>query len=158
MRRLGVDDTWASETDTRPTMMALLGLTVNYQHQGRVLTEIIDPGQMPPSLSSADYADLASLYTQLESPVGPFGLDTLTTSTRGLGSTSPQDLQYTRTEDAITRLGSRRDRLGAQMITLLEGATFAGRPIPHGAAESLSAQGWPLLQQAQQLARGGGGQ
>jgi hypothetical protein len=94
----------------------------------------------------------------LESPVGPFGLDTLSASTRGLASTSAQDSQYARTEDAIARLGARRDKVGSEIIALLEGAAFAGRPIPHGTAQSLSAQGQALLQQAQQLAQGQAGQ
>ena len=156
VRNLGVDNTWASEVDTRPTMMALLGMTDDYTHAGRVLTELMDPAQMAPSLATSDYAGLASVYTQLESPVGPFGLDTLTASTRGLASTSPHDSQFRQTDDAITRLGSRRDKVGAEMIAALEGAAFAGRPIPHGTAQSLTAQGQALLQQAHQLADGGG--
>lgn len=155
VRNLGVDNAWASETDTRPTMMALLGLTDDYQHEGTVLTGIIDPGRMPASLAGPAYAGLAATYTQLESPVGPFGLDTLAASTRALASSSPQDAQFTRTEQAIARLGSRRDQVGAEMIAALEGAAFAGRPISPGTARSLSAQGQALLQQASRLAVAG---
>lgn len=151
VRNLGVDGSWVSETDTRPTMMALLGLTDDYQHEGTVLTGIIDHDRMPSTLSDPAYAGLAGVYTQLESPVGPFGLDTLAASTRALASDSPHDAQYTQTEAAITRLGARRDRVGGQIIALLEGAAFSGRPIPPGQARHLSEQGQNLLRQARQL-------
>jgi hypothetical protein len=154
VRNLGVDDTWASETDTRPTMMALLGLTDDYAHEGRVLTELIDPRPLrSPSLAGPEYATLADVYTALESPVGPFGLDTLTASTRALASGSAtSDSTYQGTEQTITRLGEERDAIGGQMISLLEGAAFWHRPIPPPQAQRLEAQGDLLLQQAQHLA------
>jgi hypothetical protein len=151
----GVDNTWASETDTRPTMMALLGLHDDYAHEGRVLTELKDPAQTPQSLASSDYAQLASVYTQLESPVGPFGLDTLTASTRGLASGSGvSDATYQQTEQEIAALGAQRDQVGDDMINLLEAAAFSGRPIPDGLAHHLQNMGESLLNQAQQLAQG----
>jgi hypothetical protein len=151
----GVDTTWASETDTRPTMMALLGLHDDYAHQGRVLTELMDPAQMPQSFAASDYARLAGVYTQLESPVGPFGLDTLTASTRALASGSATiDTTYQQTEQEIAALGSQRDDVGGAMINLLEAAAFSGQPIPDKLAHLLEAAGASLLHQAQQLAKG----
>jgi hypothetical protein len=151
----GVDNTWASETDTRPTMMALLGVHDDYAHEGRVLTELIDPARMPRSLAVSDYARLAGVYTQLESPVGPFGLDTLTASTRALASGSAaSDANYQQTEQEIAALGSARDQLGGVMSNLLEAAAFSGRPVPAGLAALLELAGGYLLHQAQQLANG----
>jgi hypothetical protein len=155
VQNLGVDNTWASETDTRPTMMALLGLHDDYQHEGRVLTELMDPAHMSPSLASPDYVALASVYTQLEAPVGPFGLDTLTASTRALGSGSAtNDATYQQTEQQIASLGSQRDQVGGAMIDLLEAAAFSGRQIPEGFAQKLEFEGELLLGQAQLLAQG----
>jgi hypothetical protein len=154
VQNLGVDNTWASETDTRPTLTTLLGLHDDYAHQGRVLTELMDPAQVPPSLASSDYGALAGVYTQLESPVGPFGLDTLTASTRALASGSAtSDTTYQQTERQIAVLGSQRDQVGAVMINLLEAAA-SGRPIPTGLAQMLEFDGQVLLNQAQQLAQG----
>jgi hypothetical protein len=151
----GVDNTWASETDTRPTMMALLGLHDDYTHQGRVLTELIGPAQMPQSLATSDYARLAGVYTQLEAPVGPFGLDTLAASTRALASGSAaSDATYQQTEQEIAALGSQRDQIGGDIVNLLEAAAFSGSTIPDKFAHLLEHAGASLLQQVKQLAKG----
>ncbi|MDX6424993.1 MAG: hypothetical protein QOD52_398, partial [Gaiellaceae bacterium] len=40
----GIDNTtWTDHTDIVPTMMSLLGLTTDYQPDGRVITQILDP-------------------------------------------------------------------------------------------------------------------
>ena len=72
---------------------------------------------------------LGQLYTQLEAPVGAFGLDTLRASTRALASNSPGDAAYTRTENQLQRIGAARDEVGARMQALLLGAEFDGRAL-----------------------------
>jgi hypothetical protein len=136
-------------------MMALLGLPDDYAHQGRVLTELVDPAHMPKSLAASDYAGLASVYTQLEAPVGPFGLDTLAASTRALASGSAgSDATYQRTEKEIAALGAARDQVGGVMINFLEAAAFSSQPIPDKLAQLLELAGGFLLHEAQQLAKG----
>jgi hypothetical protein len=153
VRKLGVDQTWASETDTQPTIMAMLGLTDDYTSEGAVLTELVRPGALPRSLADPVYAQLASVYTQLESPVGPFGLDTLTASTRGLASGSgANDRTYAKTEAAIATLGAARDAVGSAMMRYLEGAAFDHHHIPRPQADRLIAEGEGLLRAAQLLA------
>lgn len=150
---LGTSDLWASETDTRPTMMALLGLHDDYAHEGRVLTPIMDSGSMSPALASSTYERLAEAYTAIEQPVGPFGLATLSASTHGLASGSPSnDTTYQRTEQQISSLGAHRDRVGSAMIGLLEAAAYGGQPIPGGQAQALVSQAQALVTQAQHLA------
>jgi hypothetical protein len=106
-------------------------------------------------LASSGYAQLANVYTQLEAPVGPFGLDTLTASTRALASGSAtSDATYQQTEQQIAALGSQRDEVGGAMINLLEAAAFSGRQIPAGMAQKLEFEGELLLGQAQLLAQG----
>jgi hypothetical protein len=157
VRGLGVDNqTWASETDTRPTMLALLGLRDDYSHEGRVLSEIIASGVLPPAASSPDYLKLARLYTELESPVGPFGLSTLAASTRAMASGSAtDDKQYQRTEQLLVDLGVQRNEVGGALIGVLEAATFAGTPVDHVLAGRLLAQGTALLGQAHSLGADG---
>jgi hypothetical protein len=145
---LGVSDVWASETDTRPTMMAVLGLHDDYTHEGRVLTEILDRTALPASLASPDYTGLAQMYTAIESPVGPFGMETLSLSTRAISSSSSHDHIYANEESRIAALGNRRDAVGQDMIALLEAAAFSGRPISYGQTRALEDQGAALLQQA----------
>jgi hypothetical protein len=91
---------------------------------------------------------LGRLYTQLEAPVGAFGLDTLRASTRALASNSPGDATYTRIENALQRLGAARDAVGAQMRAMLLGAAFGGRPLDVPAARALIRRGDQLLGQA----------
>ncbi|HET7172648.1 MAG TPA: hypothetical protein VFI30_00030 [Nocardioidaceae bacterium] len=153
VRRLGASSVWASETDTRPTLMSLLGLRDDYAHEGRVLTGIIQPGSLPASLAGGAYGQLAAAYTSIESPVAPFSLATLRLSTRAIASGRPgHDQTYRRDEQAIRALGTARDRLGSQMITLLEDAAFHGQRIPPWQATSLARRAHALTATAERLA------
>ena len=89
---------------------------------------------------------LGRLYTQIEAPVGPFGLATLKASTRALASQSAGDAAYARTERQLRQLGAERDAIGALMRSALLGAAFAGHPIDVPAARH-------LIQEARQLLR-----
>ena len=91
---------------------------------------------------------LGQTFTQLEAPVGAFGMDTLRASTRALASDSPRDAAYTMIEGALQRLGAARDTVGAQMRALLLDAAFGGRPLNVTAARKLIRAGDRLLGQA----------
>jgi hypothetical protein len=91
---------------------------------------------------------LGRTYTQLEAAVGAFGLDTLRASTRALASNTPGDTTFTRIENALQRLGSERDSIGARMQSLLLGAEFGGRTLNAAAARALIRAGDRLLGQA----------
>jgi hypothetical protein len=91
---------------------------------------------------------LGRTFTQLEAPVGSFGLDTLRASTRALASASPGDTTYTRIENALQRLGAARDTVGERMRALLLGAAFGGRTLNVAAARTLIRAGNRLLGQA----------
>lgn len=146
-------DLWASESDTRPTLMALLDLKDDYTHEGRVLTPIIDARAMSPALASPLYEQLAEAYTSIEQPVGPFGIATLTASTKAIASGSAtDDTVYQQTEATIAALGAQRNRVGTAMIGLLEGAAFGGQRVPVLAAVSLIAAAHLLIAQADHLA------
>jgi hypothetical protein len=118
-----------------------------------VLTPILDQRAATGALAGPNYADLAAAYTAIEQPVGPFGLDTLTASTKAIASDSPNDTTYNNIEAQIAALGSQRDQVGQQMINLLEAAAFGGRPIQGDQAHQLEDQANSLLSQAQQLAQ-----
>ena len=155
VKHLGVDNTtWSDHTDIRPTMMALLGLKDDYAHDGRVLFEDLDNTVIPAARSQQDaHLKLGQVYTQLETPVGQFGLATLQLSTAGLESgSSSNDGTYTSTEALLTSLGAQRDDLAAQMSVLLEGAEFGGATIDLGQAQSLIGRGWDLIQRVNGLA------
>ena len=47
VRNLGDSDTWADHTDTRTTMLSLLGRKDTYVHDGRVLIDELEAGRCP---------------------------------------------------------------------------------------------------------------
>ncbi|MDX6339791.1 MAG: hypothetical protein QOG05_7131, partial [Streptosporangiaceae bacterium] len=107
----GVDSTlWSDHTNIQPTMMALLGLRDDYAPDGRVLSEIFTRAALPAGMRPDRPAVLAlgRVYTQIEAPVGAFGLDTLKASTGALASHSPGDVTYSRIEQKLRQLGSER--------------------------------------------------
>jgi len=146
----GIDAaTFADHTDTRPTMLSLLGLADDYTDDGRVLTE--DLFNVPPAVQADrnTYEALARTFKALNAPVGPFGLATLVTSTQALASGSASDdSTYTADEAQLTSLGQQRDNLTGQMQTILASAAFTPTyQIPEAQAQSLIAQGQALLSQ-----------
>ncbi len=152
---LGVDGSvWSDHTSIQPTMLALLRLRDDYAPDGRVLDEIISPSAWPAGMRAHHGAllRLGQVYTQLEAPVGSFGLDTLTASTRALESASPGDHAYGGIERQLARLGQQRDTVATRMRRLLLGAAFGGRPVPVRQAAALIKQGDELLAKAANLA------
>jgi hypothetical protein len=149
--RIGVDHRiWSDHTDIRPTMMVLLGLKDDYVHDGRVLFEVFQDWAVPPSLKKNQNVvlQLAQVYKQIDACVGQLGLKTLAVSTRALESGSASnDSTYTRLENQLSSIGSRRDALAAQIIKVLEAAEFNGQPIDQHQAKQFIAQANALLNQ-----------
>jgi hypothetical protein len=128
----GIDgNTFADETDYRPTMLSLLGLHDDYQHEGRVLTEELYPWALPRSLgeSRQQFEALAAALKQINAPFGQLGKDTLAISTVALNGNDANDLTYTRLENQLTNIGTARDAIAGRMLALLEAAEFDGQPI-----------------------------
>ena len=64
----GTTGTWVDETDIRPTTMYLLGLKDDYEHDGRVITQVLtNPNK---ALSRPGVTALGDCYKQLNSSVG----------------------------------------------------------------------------------------
>jgi hypothetical protein len=148
VRNIGVDNSiWSDHTDIRPTILTMLGLQDDYSHDGRALFEDLYSWAVPQSLRahSATLTRLAQVYKQIDACVGQFGLKTLSVSTTALESSSSGDDTYTNLENQLASFGSQRDALAAQMIGLLEGATFNGQAINEQQAKALIAQGQALL-------------
>ena len=152
---IGVDSTtWSDHTDIRPTLMVLLGLKDDYSHDGRALTEEFSGWARPAATKKAGgYIKVAQTYKQLDAAVGEFGLATLAASTRAIESgNSADDSTYTSLENQLGSLITQRNALAAQMIGVLEGAEFDGKPISESQAQSLVSQGQALIAEAQSLA------
>ena len=125
----GTTGTWIDETDIRPTIMYLAGLRDDYEHDGRVITQILtNPNH---ALSQPGVALLGACYKQLNSSVGQFGTDTLIASTAGIESNSAGDATYNHVEHALRGLDVARDRLAGLIKGELEAAAFDRTEI-HG--------------------------
>ena len=155
VRNLGVTDSFFSDhTDVRPTIIWLAGLTDDYEHDGRVLTELIDPQ----ALNHEQHAHhetllrLGQIYKQINAPFGQLAQATLVVSTHALESTSVNDSTYTQLEAQIAAWTTQRDNLASQMKALLEGAEFGGQAISENQAKSLIAQAQSLIDEAASVA------
>jgi hypothetical protein len=123
----GTQGTWVDETDMRPTLMYLTGLRDDYEHDGRVITQILsDPNA---ALSAPEVADLGACYKQLNSSVGEFGTDTLQAATKAIESTSPGDAKYLGTDSALRQLELVRDHLALRIKGELEAAAFGNAAV-----------------------------
>src|SRR5262250_1358884 len=140
VRHLGDDATWADHTDTRPTMLALLGLKDSYEHDGRVLVDQLDAWAVPQSLRAHRHTlqRLGEVYKQLNAPFGQFGMDTLTISTKAVRSgTASDDSTYTALSASIDSFTDQRDALAARMKSVLDSAAFGGESIEEFEAAAL---------------------
>ena len=146
----GTTGTWVDETDIRPTIMYLLGLTDDYVSDGRVISEILT--QPRKALASPWVTQLGQCYKQINSSVGEFGTDTLMADTKAIasGTNSPGgDTEYSQTVQALTTLEQTRDQVAGQIKQSLNGAEFGGPAVnnPKGQLDSCNA----VLAQAQAL-------
>jgi hypothetical protein len=134
-------------------MMLLLGLQDDYGHDGRVLAEELEGFAVPKSVKKGGiFLPLARAYKEINAPVGPLGLTTLTASTKGLESgNGSDDSTYSNLEGQLDSITTQRNALAAQMIGLLEGAAFNGKDIEKGEARKLVDQAQTLMNDANGL-------
>jgi len=120
---------WTDETDIRPTLMYLTGLRDDYEHDGRVITQILSHPKG--ALRAPGVTALGECYKQLNASVGQFGGYTLQAATKAIESTSTGDARYLRTDKALRRLEVFRDRLALRIKGELEAAEFDNTPVHH---------------------------
>ena len=147
VRHLGDDTTWADHTDTRPTMLTLVGLQDRYEHDGRVLLDQLEAWAVPQALQ--DHREtlrrLGEVYKQLNAPFGQFGTDALVISTEAIKSgTAVDDGVYAGLSNQLQAFTAHRDELAAQMKAVLSGATFEGLAVDER-------QAWRLIGEAENL-------
>jgi hypothetical protein len=118
---------WADEADIRPTILYLAGLRDDYQHDGRVITQVLaHPNR---ALSASGVTALGDCYKQLNSSVGEFGAATLSASTRAIKSTSKGDAKFRAVDAGLRALEVARDKLAGRIKTELQAAAFRDRGI-----------------------------
>ncbi len=157
VRNLGVtrpQDFFTDHVDLRPTMMYLLGLKDDYQHDGRVVLEMLDPFVLSRNLHAHSDAlrDLGQVYKQIDAPFGDLAQSTLKVSNFAIQSESNGDIIYTNLEKRIASWTTQRNALTAQIKPMLEGAEFEGQSINEVKAKWLIWEGQVLLYQARACA------
>ena len=138
VRNLGATGAlWTDHSDIRPTIMALTGLTDDYAHQGRPITEV---------MTSEDAAinELAFAYKQINAPVGQLSLDSVRFATKAALSKSAGDQTYINADATIAAWTAERNALAAKMIDRLD-TTAPGSHETEGNFEGLIAQADRLL-------------
>jgi hypothetical protein len=134
----GTTGTWMDETDIRPTLMYLTGLTDDYEHDGRVITQILaDPNH---ALRGPGVAQLGACYKQLNSSVGQFGNDTLQAATAAVESNAPGDSEFTQVNAALSGLEKVRDALALRIKGELEAAAFGDKPVYGAIGQTVACQ------------------
>src|SRR5690348_7162305 len=131
----GTTGTWVDETDIRPTLIYLTGLKDDYEHDGRVITEILAAPNR--ALAAPGVTSLGACYKQLNSSVGQFGAFTLHAATAAVESDTPGDARYRAVDAALTGLNKLRDSLALRVKGELEAAAFGNQPIAGAAGQTV---------------------
>src|SRR5439155_4916320 len=135
----GTKGTWVDETDIRPTLLYLTGLTDDYEHDGRVISQILSHPNH--ALGAPGVASLGACYKQLNSSVGQFGNFTLQASTAAVESSTTGDAEYKAVNAALTGLERLRDALALRVKGELEAAAFGNQPVIGAAGQTAACQG-----------------
>ncbi len=138
---------FSDHSDVRPTIMGLVGIEDDYDHDGRALFEVFDGNAGSRTLRAhrATLLRLVQAYKQINAPLGSLGRQTLLTSTAAL---SGDDATYSLLDGRLADLLSRRDALASQMIAMIEDATFDRTALDEQQAKRLIDQANALLADA----------
>jgi arylsulfatase A-like enzyme len=149
--RLGRDDrVFSDHTDLRPTMIALAGLKDDYQHDGRVLIEMLEDHALPRSLRrSENFLELAQVYKQLNAPLGSVGRNSLRYANRSILA---DDAAYGKYLTTIADIAAQRDSLVAEIRTVLDAAAFDRQPINERQEDQLVRRARRLIDRVEDLA------
>jgi hypothetical protein len=136
---------FSDHTDTRPTIVHLVGLTDDYAHDGRVLFEALTQDALGGGLRAHQdtLSALAAAYKAINAPLGVLGFGTLT----GISTTAlaGDDATYAILEAQIRAITARRNDIAGQMIAMLEAAAFDNQPIDEAKAVRLIGEANDLL-------------
>lgn len=160
VRHQGRDDrVFSDHTDLRPTVMALLNLTDDYVHDGRVLAEDLEQRVLPASVGSregdegSDFIALAQVYKQLTAPLGELSRASLALATKSIKGT---DTDYNWFLSTIGPIIAERDQLAEQIKVALNAAAFGGHghSMRNAQSDVLIARARRLIDAVEDLAAG----
>jgi hypothetical protein len=152
VKRLGRDDdVFTDHADVRPTLMALLRLTDDYVHEGRVVAEFMQDNALPPGIrkSRENFVELAQVFKQLNAPKGELGRASLVWSNRSVTSI---DKVYARYLAKIGDITNQRDSLAGAIKTVLNAAAFGNQPVDERSEDGLGRRARELIELVKDLA------
>jgi arylsulfatase A-like enzyme len=152
VQRLGRHDAvFSDHADVRPTMLALLGLKDSYVHDGRVVAEWMDRTALPSGIRQHrdNFVELASVYKQLNAPLGQLGRASLVYANR---SVTDVDKVYTRYLAKISDITDERNSLAGDIRTVLDAAEFGNQPVDEGSENGLGHRAQALIDRVKDLA------
>jgi hypothetical protein len=152
VRNLGRSDAiFSDHTDVRPTLIALVGLIDDYVHDGRVLAEWIDGSALPSGIrrDRENFTELASVYKQLNAPLGTLGRASLVWANRSITGT---DRTYARYLDRIADVTADRDALAGKIKTVLDRASFGRQSVDEFAEDELGERAREMIERVKELA------
>ena len=146
------DGVFTDHADVRPTLMALLGLTDDYLHEGRVVAEFMQDNALPPGIrkSRENFVELAQVFKQLNAPKGELCRASLVWSNRSVTST---DKVYARYLKQIGEITEQRDELASQIKTVLSNAEFHDQPVGEGSEDGLGHRARRLIDEVSDMAK-----
>jgi hypothetical protein len=155
---LGTTKVWTDHPDLRPTLLALLGLQDDYQGDGRVITQILNPGVVNAAMTTSTGTQLGTLLKELNAPVyqsseganDGFGTATLVADTEALESNATNDSTYSTVESDIATITGERNQVVGDIEARLASAQ-SGTPIDPSAAATDESNGQCLLTYANAL-------
>jgi hypothetical protein len=142
---------FTDHTDIRPTILSLVGLTDDYESQGRTISEILHPWAQPEGIreSRDEFTELAHAYKRINAPTGEVGLAILKISTKALAGNTRT---YNELESQIAWITDARNFLADRMSDKLISAEFHGHRISEGHARELVSAANELAEYANRLA------
>ena len=145
------DSVFSDHTDLRPTMMALLGLSDDYVHDGRVLAEWVEQKALPSGIRERreNFIELAAVYKQLNAPLGELGQASLVWANRSI---TANNKVYGRYLDKIEDITEERNKLASEIKALLNTAAFGKEEVDEGAEDSLGHRARALIDRVKDLA------
>jgi hypothetical protein len=152
VKQLGRHDAvFTDHTDIRPTVMALVGLTDDYVHEGRVVAEFMHESALPPGIGAAreNFVELAEVFKQLNAPKGELGRASLVWANRSITSSNKV---YGRYLARIADITEDRDELAGQIVTVLNNAAFHNQPVGERAEDGLGRRARQMIDQVKDLA------
>jgi hypothetical protein len=131
--------------------MALLGLTDDYVHEGRVVAEWMQHQALPDGIEDGreNFTELAIVYKQLNAPLGQLGRASLVWANRSITGT---DKTYARYLKQIGDITAERDDLAGKIKTVLNNAEFHGQPVSERNEDGLGHRAKELIERVKDLA------